>query len=84
MVSIEGEITEYLTDDGLDLFDSYKFLKKYNIFPNDGGAFHQDSRFLHCIKWCDMISFKMSEVKTKKEKATDDILAKIKGLSKGS
>ena len=51
------------------MFEAYKFLKEYQIFPVSGGLLKQASKFLACIKLCDLINFKYTEAKAEQEKA---------------
>lgn len=78
------KVEEYINKEGFDLFESYKFLKEYKIFPEAGGALDQKARLLHCIQWVDLVKLKGGEFVEKKRKATADLHKKFTNLDKGS
>jgi len=76
-------IAQITTNDGIDLFEAYCFLKEFKIFPAPGGLIEQSSRFLRCIKWIDMINLTMKDAVQKKQKATAQLARKLnKALGK--
>ena len=66
-----------ITTDGVDLFEAYKTLKDYNIWPMEGGTMNQTSKFLHCVKWVDLINLKMTNIVEKEKKAKSDLISKF-------
>lgn len=60
-----------ITKSGQTLFELYKFLKNYKKWPIENGLIKQSSKFLHCLKWCDLVNLKQAELaqKEKEEKA---------------
>lgn len=60
-IYIKGKIQDTLTGDARVLFEAYAFLKDYNIWPDAGGMKNQNSKFLHCVKYCDMVNLKLKD-----------------------
>ena len=67
---------DLITDDGLTLFEYYKFLKNYNIWPEDGGLSKQPAIFIKTIKYCDAVIAKFNMYKNDKDKATSELANK--------
>ena len=72
-----GKVEDLITRDGLDLFESYKWLKNYSQFPVEGGMFGQSSKFIACVNWCDSVDFKFRQYLEKAEKVRADFQKKF-------
>lgn len=81
-ILLEGNLWEHVTDEGFDLFEGYKYLQDYQIFPVSGGWTEQSSRFLHCVKWCDQVNLKYKQAKEDDKQANIELINKMKGLKK--
>ena len=81
-----GRLADSITKAGYSLFEQFKFLKSYNIWPVDGGLIRQSCKFIACIKWCDLVNLKLEE-QAKKDKDAKagfaDKFQKMLGSKKG-
>lgn len=73
----EGPASKLITTAGADLFEAYKDLKTYNTWPVAGGTLNQTSKFLHCVKWVDLINLKMGNIIEDENKARAEIIKKF-------
>lgn len=58
IIILNGNIDDHITNHGMDLWNAYKWLKDYSMFPGPGGWLNQTSKFIHCVKWVDLINLK--------------------------
>jgi len=70
-------VSNLITTAGADLFEAYKTLKDYKIFPMAGGTMDQTSKFLHCVKWVDLINLKMTNIIDQEKSAKADLISKF-------
>lgn len=47
---------QLLTEDAGELWEGYRFLRDYGIFPVPGGLVNQAARFLSTIRLCDRVN----------------------------
>ena len=65
-----------IDNDLVILWNAYKLLKEYNVFPASGGWLDQTSKFIHCVKWCDIVNLKMANSSGKEKDQKAELLKK--------
>lgn len=55
------------------IFNSYVWLKQYNMLPNEGGWIDQSAKFIKMVEWCDLVHNKW----TAYNKARNEAIAKL-------
>ena len=78
-IIVKGLVKSLLTEidnDLLPLWSAYKILKEYSVFPCAGGWLDQTSKFIHCVKWCDIVNLKMANSAGKESNDKAELLKK--------
>lgn len=78
---IEGKPLDSVTRAGNLLFEAYKFLKTYSVWPVEGGILKQSSKFIRCIRWCDFVNYTSKDQTDKENKARAELKNKLGPLT---
>lgn len=77
---VYGDIKDYISDDAIDLWNAYKWLKEYHSFPILGGWTEQSSKFIRCVKLIDLVNLRYTHYLEADKKVKADFAGKFNNM----